>query len=927
MSGFVAPRKDERFLTLADAIAGVEHFAEQTQQRHVRVQQRPSSSDAVVPGVSSRHSWIASTGASASTGAPDASSVGSNTVILECENAPSCKWFVRLLFVKGEKKWKISSMNVDHHKTLCLERKQAVATKSGDGAGGFVAPVVPTQLLNNVQDHEGANGAAMLELAATATGAEEEAGVINASVYVGMVFGDWKVAIGAVRALAAQTARRTIAGMPASMLWRGKSVMARRVVCQNHRNSKCGWKVVLGESGDGSERYTVLSMSLLHSRECLETCNFNLRMKGMPAAIETSAKADNVADSLTPVPGGTPLSSSLLLDDTSRYQLTHEMRWSTGKEATKAISDFTLVVQRKRSMLCKRNNGGSNKKYVCSDEQCLWFVQLVKGWKSKNWKISAMNLKHSDNCTGAPKPTARQLAEMRFFRQAVITHSKSSGKLLTDNFLMHSESGIHIPRGMAYRAQRMVVATSTDDLTESYKYIPSLIESFVQKNPGSIANYEKDAQGHFIRAFFMPNASRTVSMHQQQIFGIHVLHYDTVSYQGCMALLVTRDGNLTYQVVAFALLPASDVDNMKWFLAMAKRGDVRFEGNPVFCSHSEHGLLRALAHDAHYAKIMFCVRSLLEEMARDKDIPVLGPLEEKVWELQQQDSEEAFLNVFRDLEALNAAAAAFLRSVHPKNWACYLNQTVRLYRWTSTGADEAIVGSDIRRSDEAPFDLMYTFLAFLMDGIFKKSQLASKLLANDGQSPLFLTPGADAIYRQGMQAAAGYTVRRCDEQVAFAWITGARPKITYRIDVALRTCTCGQMFQLGLPCCHLIAASMHLGNEAVILDSVDPVYKAATYAEVHRNLRIEIPVAGDLQKDPSLLPAISTRSAKSKKRSQSAVSTSGAASSSLVHSSTTVLSTVSSTIPVSCEDALSPPGKAPRLDLNTDVVNSLSEVV
>ncbi|CAI5736063.1 unnamed protein product [Hyaloperonospora brassicae] len=931
MSAFDAPRKDERFATIADAVAAVEHFAAHTQQRHVRVQQRQPTRDAPVSGVSSWPTKLGPAPAATSTAALAALSTASNTVVLECANAPTCKWFVRLLFVKGEQKWKISSMNVDHHKTLCLEPKQAVVAAKNDVAGRLDAPVRLDQGLENVQalagDEQGT--ATALSGATSATSADEEAtaAVMGASVYVGMVLVGWKEAIGAVRALAGQMGRRAIAEKTAAMSWRGTSVMARRVVCQNHRNSNCGWKVVLDESSDGSERYTVLSMSLLHSKECVETCNFNARTKGVPAATGTSAKAALSADLMAFSTGGTPLSSSLLVDDMSRYQLTHEMRWSTGKEATKAISDFSLVVQRKRSKLCKRNNGGSNKKYVCSDEQCLWFVQLVKGWKSKNWKISAMNLKHSDKCAGAPKPTARQLAEMRFFRQAVITHSKSSGKLLTDNFLMHSESGIHIPRGMAYRAQRLVVATSTDDLTESYKYIPSLIESFVKKNPGSIANYEKSPHGHFIRAFFLPNTSRMVLASQQQIFGIHVLRYDTVSYQGCMALLVTRDGNFTYQVMAFALLPTSDMDNMKWFLAMAKRGDVHFDGRPVFCSHTEHGLLRALSHDARHAKVMFCVRSLLEEMARDKNIPVLGPLEEKVWELQRQESEEAFQNVIRDLETLNAAAAAFLRAVHPKNWAYYMNQSIKHYRWASTSADEAIVGSDIRRSDEAPFDLMYTFLAFLMDGTYKKSQLASKLLANDVQSPSLLTPGADTLYRQGMQAAAAYTVRRCDEQVAFAWLTGARPKITYRIDIALRTCTCGQVFQLGLPCCHLIAASLHLGNEMVLLNSFDPVYKAATYAEVHRNLRIEIPIAGDLHKDHSLLPAISARSAKSRKRSHSAGSITSPASSAFVPSSMAVLSAVSSAVPVNCEDALASQVKTPRLDLDTDVMTSLSEIV
>ncbi|OWZ18973.1 hypothetical protein PHMEG_0006843 [Phytophthora megakarya] len=834
-------RKEERYATIADAIAVVEAFAEQTQQRHVRVQQKPNADLGENP-------------------APLC-----NAVVLECDNAPSCKWFVRLLFVKGEKRWKISSMNVEHHKTNCVESKRTATEAST--ALGFASSLTTEQLLAS------ANVSAAAALAAASSG---EAAAMGASVYAGMVFLSWKEAIGAVRALAHQMGRRAMAEKATPTTWRGKSVMARRVVCQNHRNSNCGWMVVLDEATDEADRYTVLSMSLLHSKECLETCNFSARKK------EASAKADSSVDLF----GSAQLNPSLLVDDISKYQLTHEMRWSTGKDATKAISDFALVVQRKRSKLCKRNNGGSNKKYVCSDEQCLWFVQLVKGWKSKNWKISAMNLKHSETCTGVAKPTARQLAEMRFFRQAVITHSKSSGKLLTDNFLMHSESGIQIPRGMAYRAQRLVVATSTDDLTESYKFIPSLIESFAKKNPGSIATYEKDPHGHFIRAFVMPNSSMAVLADQQQICGIHVIHYDTVSYQGCMALLVTRDGSFEYQAMAFALLPTNELDHMTWFITLTKRGGARFDGNPVFCAHSEHALLRVLAHETHHAKILFCVHSLLEEMARDKNIPALGPLEEKVWELQQQESEEGFLKTLGDLEALNAAAAAFLRAVHPKNWAYYLNRSVRLYRWASTGADEAVVGSDIQRSDEAPFDLMYTFLAFLMDSIFKKSQVASKLLA----------------------------------------VEGARPKITYRMDLALRTCTCGQMFQLGLPCRHFIAATLHFSNEAVLVDSFDPIYRATPYAETHRNLRIEIPAAGDLHKDQSLLPAISARNTKYKKRPRSAGSNSSVTSTS-VDTSTAVMNVVTSVMSVTSEDSSAPLAKTPRLDFDSDVVNSLGEIV
>ncbi|KAG7385634.1 hypothetical protein PHYPSEUDO_001196 [Phytophthora pseudosyringae] len=328
-----ALRKEDRYATIADAIAVVETFAEQTQRRHARVQQPKPSSNAPAPA--------AALGFSSSSAAQDeassvpAASASSNAVILECENAPGCKWFVRLSFVKGEKKWKISSMNTAHHKTHCAESKQAVAAN----ALGFASSMATEQLLAS------ANAGAAVALTAASAGVEAAVD-IGASVYAGMVFVSWKEAIGAIRALAHQMGRRAMAEKAAEATWRGKSVMARRVMCQNHRNSNCGWVVVLEEATAASDRYTVLSMSLLHSKECLETCNFNARKEDAPALTAAASRGENAMGATA---SSTPLGS--LVDDVSKYQLTHEMRWSTGKEATKAISDFALVVQRKRAKL------------------------------------------------------------------------------------------------------------------------------------------------------------------------------------------------------------------------------------------------------------------------------------------------------------------------------------------------------------------------------------------------------------------------------------------------------------------------------------------------------------------------------------------------------------------------------------------------
>lgn len=883
------------YASLADAVAAVEALAAQ-QRRRVRVQPR-------------------ALGASTS-GASDEEP----PVVLECGGAPVCKWFVRLAFARAERQWRVAAAATTHHRSCVGAPLEPFPSLLPDELLGAAMALPPAPAMSPMTPIASVVGGVQRQLQSQQQQQQRLA--------VGATFASWKEAVTAVRALARHMGRRAMAEKPAPTELQGKSVVARRIVCQNHRNSNCPWAVVLDENlAAAAEQCTVLSTQLMHSKECLETCHFSARRKDL--AKSSAAPGQDSTGAVLSTPESRMLShsnpsGSLLVDDPSKYQLTREMRWGTGKEATKAISDFALVVQRKRSKLCKKNNGGSNKKYVCSDEACLWFVQLVRGWKSKNWKISAMNLKHSDACAGAPKPTARQLAEMRFFRQAVVTHSKASGKLLTDSFLLNSDSGITIPRGMAYRAQRLVVATSTDDLTESYKYIPSLMNSFATKNPGSTVAFEKDESGHFVRAFLMPNAASLALLCMQQVYGIKLISFDNVSYCGSLALLVGRDGNLRSQVLAFALVPNGEAEHMKWFVALCKAGGVRFDGCPVFCSHNQSGLLRAIAHEAPDAKIMFCMRALIDEIGRDKNIPALGALEELVWDLQAQETEEGFLKVLGQLESLNAPAAAFLRSVPPKNWVFYLNRSLRLNKWASTNVEEAIEGSDVQLSDEAPFDLLYSFLAFVMDQICKKSQLAAKMLA---ENPV-LSPGADAIYRQEFQDANAFTVRLCDDQVAFTWRTGARPKVTHRVNLSLRTCTCSHMQQLGIPCRHFIAVALHFSNEAVLMDGFDPIYKATTYAEVNRSLRIEIPAADDLHKDPTMLPAASLRSTKYKKRARSSVSAGATETEEVTGGGDTSSghpgAGPSGEVPMA---AMGIVAKTPRLEFDADVVTGLTELV
>lgn len=117
-------------------------------------------------------------------------------------------------------------------------------------------------------------------------------------------------------------------------------------MCQN---LSCGQEVRLDEVAEDTERYTVLSTSLLHFIERLVRCNFGAGKNGIPLKhLERGGMIDD------------PLTTSL--DDSSaEYCLSHDMRYHTGKKATTAFGE-------KAFSCCANTNGDSSKDGVCTNE-------------------------------------------------------------------------------------------------------------------------------------------------------------------------------------------------------------------------------------------------------------------------------------------------------------------------------------------------------------------------------------------------------------------------------------------------------------------------------------------------------------------------------------------------------------------------------
>ncbi|GAB9464942.1 hypothetical protein Gpo141_00002364 [Globisporangium polare] len=690
----------------------------------------------------------------------------------------------------------------------------------------------------------------------------------------------------------------------------------------------------------------------------------------------------------TPTSYASPSSSSLLspgsssaLAEKQSVKLNTKMRWISAKEASKAVNDYALFVQKKRARMDKKTSGGRNKKYICSCTHCAWFVRLIKVAKSDNWKISSMQLAHSEDCTGEAQPSARQLAELNTLRNCVlsasndtpgkleITHEdESSGRnlstgrssggvgnerrlLVQTDFTAEGESlGVKIPVRLAYRAKKILQENSSntsfsveaivrgvlglpgrdlqEKIAESYKLLPSLLQKFSDLNPGSVVCLRKDERGRFKCSFVQPAPLAELLPTLQSAFGLEIVpcgrqlssnNSEPPRYNGQFIVLLGKDGNLEHRVIAFGLIPIPDAENVAWFLRSLHNAGFQMGDAPVFLAYYQLGALAALRREFPRVLPMFCVESFIQTIEQQL-MGTVSPLN-----LEFVTSQIRLASLAETLEAFRAhmdvveqyfpSVASFLLSFDASLWTLHASRAVKKYHWNSTGLREYMraevqivvktkrptnhqqqrqtgLGSSSRGHEQqqayaeassgfdvqhvssiqladfgmlVPLEISYQFLLHYLHVEARRAveiaTVASATPDSTAQhSPLGvqLTPGAEKLFRQELIEAERVEV--CvseDPAVAFVYASNANGD-ECRVHVDDGRCSCAAMYQLGIPCRHLIATARAFKGEKTILTECDKIYTLAMYQQgVQRQSSLEdrMPALGGLNRDSSIYPA------------------------------------------------------------------------
>lgn len=544
-------------------------------------------------------------------------------------------------------------------------------------------------------------------------------------------------------------------------------------------------------------------------------------------------------------------------DDTALLaEVTAGATYPTATAALHAVQDYAL---RQGKAVKVSGRSGSHRHISCISEDCPAYVRLYRRQVNRSpaaWYISHMSMEHT-NCLATANPTRRQIASMPTFVAAVSSGHPVPARALVSQVQARDGIGLMKKIRTVYRARERVSSAGMQATDDAYKKIPSYLRRFADMNPGTTTSVETDSDGRFVRLLVAVKVFWSAASARQRVLGIDCAHSKCPTYSGVQMLLVGRDGEMRNVILAFALVPAEDLESYRWFFSQLRNAGLEFGATPIFCDR--HPALLSVA-DAYGLELRYCtlhiIRNLLSRFAkfnhRHKNL---------VWQIQGAESVDEYSSRLTWLGTeVGEDVQRYIADIPPARWCVHANLRVTpLFGWRTSNFVESEFGSQLVKGMRtlAPFDFLETMCSYLVDACFIRSQNAAKWVVKG----LRVTPAAQRVYDTQSANIGQYGVQHASPDICYVWNQSTSVRVRRRVNTATLECTCPFVDQRRIPCRHVIAALADKHQLETVFAGFDKCYTVDAYAASFHQQAILIPLDEDLtiEVDEVCRPAAITR--------------------------------------------------------------------
>ncbi|GMF58009.1 unnamed protein product [Phytophthora fragariaefolia] len=286
------------------------------------------------------------------------------------------------------------------------------------------------------------------------------------------------------------------------------------------------------------------------------------------------------------------------------------------------------------------------------------------------------------------------------------------------------------------------VAPLHEQLAMSYQKVSSYLNHFKQLNPGSVTVFDRDREGRFMRAMVSGKTILESISVNQPVLGCDCAHSKCPWYDGVQMTLVGQDGNRETSIIAFALVPAEDIQNYEWFFRQLMNAGLKFTFHVIFCDRDK--ALISVA-DALNLNIRYCTLHIIRNVT-DKFKIFTTDHYNMDWHLQAVPTKEAYLSQLGCIElALGQDVQEYLEAIPPVKWCVYANIGVQpMYGWRTSNFVESQFGSQLAKGLQTlpPLQFIQAVCERMLDRTYRRHQNSVKWQ----QKSMIVTPKSMTLY-------------------------------------------------------------------------------------------------------------------------------------------------------------------------------------
>ncbi|KAL8116946.1 uncharacterized protein LOC141668597 [Apium graveolens] len=487
-----------------------------------------------------------------------------------------------------------------------------------------------------------------------------------------------------------------------------------------------------------------------------------------------------------------------------RFNSVHEFRESLRKYAIAHQFAF------------RYNKNDSHRVTVkCKVEGCPWRIHASRLSTTQLICIKKMDSAHT--CEGNVVPTGHQAT-----RSWVASVIKEKLKEVPDYKPrdivedIKNEYGIQLNYFQAWRGKEIAKEQLQGSYKEAYGQLPSLCDSIMETNPGSLATFTTKDDSSFHRLFVSFHAS----IHGFQNGCRPLLFLDSVTlnskYQGMLLTATAADGNDGVFPVAFAVVDAETNDNWHWFLVQLRNALSDCHGI-TFVADREKGLKESINNifqdeNVHHG---YCLHYLSEKLVRDLkgqfSVEVKRLMIEDLFAAAYAGTPEEFQICVERIKNISVEAYIWVNESEPEHWANAFFPGARYNHLTSNFGEEFY--GWVSDAHELPITQMVDAIRCkIMDVMHARRVESSQWLTR-------LTPiMEEKLEKENVHVHPHPVLISSGSRVE---VHGDSVEV---VDVDNFSCTCKGWQLTGLPCCHAIPVIACLNR--------DPYYYCSIYLTV-----------------------------------------------------------------------------------------------